>query len=324
MISKRFLCVCLGIATSLPPAVMAQNYPFKPIRVISDSASGSPGDVALRLVAPKMSTAFGQPVIVEPRTGAGGQIAANEVLKNGSDGHTILFSTALILVSKFVLKSFRLDMERDFAPISMALRGNNFLAVHKSIPVNSFREFADYAKKYPGKMSYGSNGIGSSLHIQWVGVNLAAGIDLLHVPYGSGNNSIRVTDFFVGRTLAIMSPLGAMKRQIDAGEVRVLAMMAEERNKTLPEVPSITEVLPGVRLAPGFWGFWGVAGMSPLMVNRLSGEIQKGYRDPEVIARLESLDSKPVGSTPQEFAAAIANQMRVLKDIADAAGITPQ
>ncbi|MSQ53033.1 MAG: tripartite tricarboxylate transporter substrate binding protein [Betaproteobacteria bacterium] len=312
------------IAACLPIAAIAQSYPVKPIRVVSDSASGSPGDVGLRMVTPKMSAAFGQPVIVEPRTGAGGQIAANEVLKNGADGYSILFSTSLILASKFVLKSFRLDMERDFAPISMALRGNNFMAVHKSVPANSFIEFVDFAKKNPGKLTFSSNGIGSSLHIQWVGVNVAAGIDLLHVPYGSGNNSMRVTDFFVGRTHAIMNPLGTMRRQLEAGEVRVLAMMADERNKSLPAVPAITEVLPGVKLASGFWGFWGAAEISPVIVNRLSGEIQKGYRDPEIIAKLELLDSKPVGSTPQEFAAAISSQMKVLKEIADAAGITPQ
>ncbi|MFM9969455.1 MAG: Bug family tripartite tricarboxylate transporter substrate binding protein [Burkholderiales bacterium] len=318
----RFMCV--GVLGVLPVLAAAQNYPTKPIRIISDSASGSPGDVALRLVAPKMSVGLGQPVIVEPRTGAGGQIAAGEVLKSGADGHTILFSTALILVSKFVMKSFRVDMERDFAPISLALRGNNFLAVHKSVPARNFREFVDFAKKNPGNLSFSSNGMGSSLHIQWVGVTLAAGIDLLHVPYGSGNNSMRVTDFFVGRTLAIMSPLGAMRRQLDAGEVRVLAMMADERNKSLPEVPAITEVLPGVRLATGFWGFWAALEVPPTIVNRLSGEIQKGYREPDVIARLESLDSIPVGSTPQEFALAIANQMKILKEIVGAAGITPQ
>lgn len=323
--SKPFIfcfisCVVLAAAGGVP----AQSYPNKPLRVVSDSASGSPGDVGLRLVAPRISAALGQPVIVEPRTGAGGQIAANDVLKSGVDGYSLLFSTSLILVSKFVMKSFKVDMERDFAPVSMAMRGNNFLAVHQSLPVGNFSDFVSHARRNPGTIAFSSNGLGSSLHIQWVGVTLSAGIDLLHVPYGSGNNSMRVTDFFVGRTQAILTPLGSMRRQVEAGEVRVLAMMADERNKSLPEVPAITEVLPGVRLAPGFWGFWAVAGVSPAIINRLSGEIQKGYRDPEIVARLESLDSRPVGSTSQEFAAAIGHQLKILKEIADAAKIVPQ
>ena len=118
--------------------------------------------------------------------------------------------------------------------------------------------------------------------------------------------------------------LATMRRQIEAGEVKVLAMMSEERNKALPNVPAITEILPDAKLASGFWGFWGVGGLAPTIVNRLSLEIQKGYRDPDIVAKLESIDAKPEGSTPQEFAKAIAKQMALLKELTALAGVTPQ
>ena len=314
----------LALLLAVPLAAAGQSYPSRPIRVISDSAAGSPGDVALRLATQKMTVQMGQPVVVEMRTGAGGQIAAGEVLRAGLDGYTVLYSSSLIMVSRFVMKSMKIDVQKDLAPISPAARSNNFLLVHRSVPVATLPEFIAYLKKNPGKLTYSSNGIGSSLHIQWVGFLVSTGTDMLHVPYGSGNNSMRHTDFFVGRTSAVMTNLGSVKKPLDAGDIRALAMIGDERTPSLPDVPAITEVIPNVKLATGFWGFWGPAGLPDPILTRLSGEVQKALKDPETVARLEALDIKPFSATPPEFAKAIANQMDLLRDITTAAGITPQ
>jgi tripartite-type tricarboxylate transporter receptor subunit TctC len=312
------------VAALAPLAAFAQIYPSKPIRVVSDSASGSPGDVALRLVSQRMSVSLGQPVIVEPRTGAGGQIAANEVNRTGAEGYTILFSSTQIMASKLVLKNMSIDVEKDLTPISMAARSNNFLVVHKSVPVSTMKEFLEYAKKNPGKVTFSSNGIGSSLHLQWEGVMHSAGIELMHVPYGAGNNSLRLTDFFVGRTLAVMTPYGSMTKQMESGDVKVLAMMGDERNPNMPDIPAISEVIQNAKIPTGGWGYWGAKGLAQSIVQRLATEIQRGFRDPEVAARLVTFDIKAAPSTPQEFGAFVSAQVAMLKVLAAAANITPQ
>jgi tripartite-type tricarboxylate transporter receptor subunit TctC len=317
-------CAFVLLPALAPLAAFAQSYPSKPIRVVSDSASGSPGDVALRLVSQKMSVSLGQPVIVEPRTGAGGQIAANEVNRTGAEGYTILYSSVQIMASKFVLKNMRIDVETDLTPISMAARSNNFLVVHKSVPVSTMKEFLEYAKNNPGKITFSTNGIGSSLHLQWEGVMHSAGINLMHVPYGAGNNSLRLTDFFVGRTMAVMTPYGSMTKQMDSGDVKVLAMMGDERSAHMPDIPAISEVIRNAKIPTGGWGYWGAKGLAQQIVQRLATEIQRGFRDPEVAARLVSLDIKAAPSTPQEFAAFVSAQIAMLKELAAAAGITPQ
>ncbi len=320
---------CAGLAWAAlavvgASAALAQSYPLKPIRVASDSASGSPGDVALRLVAVKMGAALGQPVVVETKTGAGGQIAATDVIRSGANGYSLLFSSSIILISRFMLKNVFVDLQRDLVPISMAARGNNFLVVHASVLANSVKELVEHARRNPGSLSFSSNGIGSSLHLQWLSFMLATDTSLLHVPYGSGNNSQRLSDFLIGRTSLVLTPYGSVKPYLEAGKVRALAMVSDQRNRQAPDVPAITEVIPNYKLFVGFWGFWGPAGLPQPIVERLSEEIQKGFRDAETAARLEALDVQAVGNTPQEFAALIRSQLLILEDLVKAAGIKPE
>src|SRR4051794_8889875 len=193
----------------------AQTFPSKPIRVVSNAAAGSPGDIALRLVAPKAAATLGQPMVVETKGGGGGQIAAADVIRSGADGYTLLYSSSMIVTSKYLLKNVTMDLQRDLVPISLSARATNLVAVHSSIPARSLRELVDYAKKNPGKLSFSSNGIGSSLHLQFIGFMVSTGTELFHVPYGTANEGLRNNDFLTGRLALSLIPYSSMKAAID-------------------------------------------------------------------------------------------------------------
>ncbi len=312
-------------AAGIGAGVNAQGFPAKPIRISSNSAAGNPGDVAVRVVGQKMSVVFGQPVLVETRVGAGGKLAATDAIKGGSDGHSLLFSSSSILISRYLLKDMTVDVQKDLVPISVAVRAdNNFMATSAQIPVTSIKDLIEYARRNPGQVSYSSNGIGSSLHLQWLGLVLAGKLDMVHVPYASGNNSQRIGDFLTGRTQAMIAPYAALKASADAGKVKMLAIVANKRNPRAPDVPGITELIPGYRLLGTFWGFWGPAGMSQAVLARLSDEIQKGFRDSDIVSKLDALDVQAAGSSPAEFAAEVREQIMFIEEFVKAAGIKPE
>jgi len=320
----RLLLLTSIASLSMPFAAQAQPYPSKAIRVISNSASGSPGDIALRLVAPKVSVALGQPVVVETKAGGGGQIAAQDVLRSSPDGYSLMYSTSMIVTSKYLLKSVTVDVLRDFAPISMAARVTNLLAVHNSVPAGNLRELIDYAKKNPGKIAISSNGIGSSLHLQWIGFMQSSGTELTHIPYGSGNEGLRNNDFLTGRTTASLIPYSSIRQAVEAKQVKILAVLGDARYKRLPEVPAVSETIPDYKFTPGFWGFFAPAATPAPIVARLSEEIQKGFRDADIVSKLESLDTEPKTNTPQEFTAVLKTFESNVAALVKAAGLTPQ
>lgn len=302
----------------------AQSWPVKPIRVVSNSAAGSPGDISLRLVAPKLSTSLGQPVVVEQKGGAGGMLAVNDVQKSGPDGYAFLFSSSLIIGGRFLLKTVTVDLHKDFIPISMASRSINMLGMHTSVPANSARELVEYAKKNPGKLSVSSNGIGSSLHLQWLGFMRNTGVDFLHVPYGSQNEAIRNNDFLTGRLSLALIPLSTMKAAMETGQVKPLAVMGDSRYKRAPDVPAITEAFPGYKLSLGFFGFYGPLGLPQPVVQRFAGEIQKAFKDPDITSKLEAIDVQAVGNTPEEFAPFLNAYVGTIAELVKAAGLQAQ
>jgi tripartite-type tricarboxylate transporter receptor subunit TctC len=309
---------------SIPAAGIAQSYPTKAIRVVSNSASGSPGDVALRLVAPKVSDALGQPVVVETKGGGGGQIAAQDVMRAGPDGYTIMYSTSMIVTSKYLLKNVTVDVMRDFVPISMAARVTNLLAIHSSVPVGSVKELVDFSKRNPGKLSFSSNGIGSSLHLQWIGFMVSTGADMFHVPYGSANEAIRNNDFLTGRTSASFIPYNSIRPHLEAGKVKVLAVIGDRRYKRLPDVPAVSEAFPDYRFTLGFWGFYGPSGIAQPVVARLSGEIQKGLKEADIVSKLEGIDVEAMGNSPEAFGQLLRNYEANVAALVKAARLEPQ
>jgi tripartite-type tricarboxylate transporter receptor subunit TctC len=202
----------LSVLLAASPA-WAQTWPSKPILVVSTASPASSGDVALRLMAAKMTASLGQPVVVELKTAARGAQAAQALAKAAADGYTITYGTSGTYVNaRFLFKNLAFDVLKDFEPISLAISSPSYVAVNAKVPVNSLKELIDYARRNPGKLEYASTGSGSVFHLTGESLKLYAGIDLLHVPYAQANFSQMINDWATGRvalwfpTYAFLAP----------------------------------------------------------------------------------------------------------------------
>ena len=281
----------------------AQQYPAKPIRVVVPFPSGGPSDIVGRVVSQKLSEAWGQPVIVDNRAGAGGVIGTEFVAKGPADGYQILHGTIGGLAVAMSLQSNRgYDTLRDFVPITQTVTVTNFLVVHPTVPAKSVRELIALAKTRPGKLNYASSGSGTGPHLAGELLKYMAGIDLTHVPYKGSAPGLTAmlsgeVDITFENSLLVMP-------HIASGKVRPLGVTGTQRSKLLPALPTIAETLPGYN-ASGWYGFVAPAATPKDVVVKLSAEMVRILRQPDVVTRLAGQGAEPVASTPDEFAAFI-------------------
>jgi len=281
----------------------AQQYPAKPIRVVVPFPSGGPSDIVGRVVSQKLSEAWGQPVIVDNRAGAGGVIGTEYVAKGPADGYQILHGTIGGLTVAMSLQPNRgYDTLRDFVPITQTVTVTNFLVVHPTVPAKSVRELIALAKTRPGKLNYASSGSGTGPHLAGELLKYMAGIDLTHVPYKGSAPGLTAmlsgeVDITFENSLLVMP-------HIASGQVRPLGVTGTQRSKLLPALPTIAETLPGYN-ASGWYGFVAPAATPKDVVVKLSAEMVRILRQPDVVTRLAGQGAEPVASTPDEFAAFI-------------------
>jgi len=281
----------------------AQQYPAKPIRVVVPFPSGGPSDIVGRVVSQKLSEAWGQPVIVDNRAGAGGVIGTEYVAKGPADGYQILHGTIGGLTVAMSLQPNRgYDTLRDFVPITQTVTVTNFLVVHPTVPAKSVRELIALAKTRPGKLNYASSGSGTGPHLAGELLKYMAGIDLTHVPYKGSAPGLTAmlsgeVDITFENSLLVMP-------HIASGKVRPLGVTGTQRSKLLPALPTIAETLPGYN-ASGWYGFVAPAATPKDVVVKLSAEMVRILRQPDVVTRLAGQGAEPVASTPDEFAAFI-------------------
>jgi len=281
----------------------AQQYPAKPIRVVVPFPSGGPSDIVGRVVSQKLSEAWGQPVIVDNRAGAGGVIGTEFVAKGPADGYQILHGTIGGLAVAMSLQSNRgYDTLRDFVPITQTVTVTNFLVVHPTVPAKSIRELIALAKTRPGKLNYASSGSGTGPHLAGELLKYMAGIDIIHVPYKGSAPGLTAmlsgeVDITFENSLLVMPHIASAK-------VRPLGVTGTQRSKLLPTLPTIAETLPGYN-ASGWYGFVAPAATPKDVVAKLSAEMVRILRQPDVVTRLAGQGAEPVASTPDEFAAFI-------------------
>ena len=308
---------------AIPIGALAQPYPAKPIRIIVPFTAGSLPDLVPRLVGEKAAPALGQPIIVENRIGAGGRIAAEAVAKAAPDGYTLLLGTATThVVAPFIVKNMPYDSFRDFTPIINGVSPNNGFVVNSSLPVNSVQEFIDYAKKNPGKVAYGSNGIGSSHHLRGEFLKMVAGIDLIHVPY-PGSNEV-VTGVVNNTVQLTFSTPSSIQQYVATGRVKLLALTMPRRVANYPNVPTLDELLPGFFSTIDWFGFFGPAGLAQPLVARLNAEFGRALAHPDIRAKFEAQSVQIIGGTPEEFAAVMKSEFAIYAKVAKAAGIKPE
>ena len=304
-------------------AAWAQPYPSKPILVVSTASPASSGDVALRLMAAKMSATLGQPVVVELKTAARGAQAAQTLARAGADGYTIIYGTSGTYVNaRFLFKNLAFDVLKDFAPISLAISSPSYVVVNAQVPVKSLQELIDYAKRNPGKLEYASTGSGSVFHLTGESLKLYAGIDLLHVPYAQANFSQMINDWATGR-VALWFPTYAFLAP-NMPKVRPLAIVDTRRSARLPGLPTVAEVVPGFQGFPAWWAFFGPAGLPSPIAERLSGEVRAALKAPDVQAKLDDLGLSTLASTPEELSAHLRREIDAVGKLVKAIGLQPE
>ena len=301
-------------------ATLAQSYPAKPVRMLTQFVAGSGGDALIRLLATPLGENLGQPVIIENRAGAGGIVAAEAVARAAPDGYAFLAATPNIPVVRVAAESkLSFDPTRDLVPLMAVAQTPSIFITHPSVPVNSYRELMEYAKKFPGKLSYGTSGVGSAHHLAAEQIRMIAGIDLVHVPYKAGQQAL--LDVVTGQIPTSWVILGEAAPLAKAGKIKVLATREEKRVAAFPDVPTVGELLPGFEPLPGWTGLFTPAGVPQPVFRRLSSDAMKALQSAEVRAKINQIGFEVSGNTPEEFAAQIKREIALTARIARAAGI---
>ena len=299
MIRTALLIASLFAATTF---VHAQNYPSRPLRMIVPTAPGGGTDFTGRLVAAKLSESLGQQVVVENRGGGGGSVGADNAAKSTPDGYTLLLgSIATHAVNPALYKKLPYDHLKDFSPVSLIGTVPNAMVVHPSVPVKSMQEFITYAKANPGKINYGSSGVGSPPHLSMELLRSMTGINLVHVPYKGAGPAL--ADLLGGQVQAMCTSLAGLINFIKSGRVRALGVTTAKRNPQLPEVPTIVESgVPGYEVTIWYAVFAPVA-TPKAIVQKLNAEMVKALNAPEMKERMALQGMDPAPSTPAELAA---------------------
>jgi len=316
-VTARIVAVVCAIAT-LPAS--AAGYPEKPIRILTPFSAGSVTDLLARPLAAKLAEAWGQPVVVDNRTGAGGSIAAEIVAKANPEGYTLLVgATGPTIINPLLVKSLGYDAQRAFTPITLTATNNLLLTVTPSLPAKSVRELIELARAKPGQLRYGSPGIGSSPHLTGELLQSMAGIDLVHVAYkGSPQYTI---DLLAGRIDFVFAAAGALLPHIKSGRLRLLAVGSASRDPAMPDVPAVNETVPGFEVV-GWYGLLTTAGTPAPVIRKLHAELVRILGEPDVKTLYANAGLETaISASPAQFAAYIASEREKWAKVVKAANI---
>ncbi len=313
----RTLCCIAALAASA--AAFAQPYPNKPIWVISPWSPGGPAEALARTVTAKMSASLGQAIVIESKPGANGEIGTASVASAQPDGYTILLShLGPTAISPALKKSLPYDPVKGFVPISQVVAGPTLLVVRNDLPVKTVKELIDHAKANPGKLAYGSVGVGSTTHLAGEMLSMTAGIETIHVPY-KGSTPI-LADLMGGRLAFAFIGISGSLSQARAGQIRAIAISTLKRSASAPDIPTVAETLPGFELN-SWYGMLAPAGTPRPIVDRLNSELVKALNMPDVVAWMNDNGLDPAPTTPEEHAAYIKAEIDKWAKIVKAANI---
>jgi tripartite-type tricarboxylate transporter receptor subunit TctC len=303
----------LALALALPAMAMAQAWPAKPIRVVVPSPPGGPPDLIIRMLAPKMN--LGQPLVIENRAGAGGIVGTAYVAKTPADGYTWLFTTASHVNTPPFNDNVPFDPVKDFTHVTLAAQNfGQALIVPPSAPYKTVQELVAYARQNPGKLNYGSAGIGTASHIPAELMKAMAGVDIVGVQY-KGVAEV-MTDVMTGRIDLFFVGTQVAAQQAHAGKVKVLALTGAKRWKGLPDVPTMQESgFAGYNLINWF-GLWLPAGAPREIVNRIHGEVVKALADADVKQQFDAQGLEGVGMPPADFARFVEHEAEFINELA--------
>ncbi len=322
MLNSRAVPTALTLIAGLLLAsqAVAQAFPVKPIRFVVGFPPGGATDTVTRAIAPKMSEALGQPVMVENNGGASGLIASQLVARSAPDGYTILLNTTGgHLIRPFVEKDTPLDPLRDFTAITQLIESVFAIAANPVTGPKSLEDLVEQARRYPGKLAYGTAGLGTETHLLMETIGQIIKGPMQVVPYKGGGPA--VNDLLGGQIPLVTQPVVTFLQHARAGKVRILAVILPKRWETLPDVPTVTEIIPGFVKPAGGAGVWGPAKIPPPIALRLQGAMAFALKDPLVSDGLKAQGQIPVGNTPTEFAEALRQSSALFGQMVKAAGL---
>ena len=297
---KTLRLVCLALSALLLAGTASAAYPDRPITLIVPWAPGGSTDILARAIAEQLTKSMGQPVLVENKAGASGNIGSNMVAKAKPDGYTLLIgSMSTHAMNPALMANMPFKGADDFTPIALVANVINTMVINPSVPARNVQEFIAYAKANPGKLAYASAGGGSTNHLSAEMFNKAAGIQMLHVPYKGGAPA--VLDTVANQTQVLFSAGTQTLSHVKAGKLRLLAVTEPHRSALLKDVPTVAETLPGYEMSV-WYAVFGPAGMPHELVTRLNAEINKALAVPEVRVRMDAMGVELVDSTPEQLA----------------------
>jgi len=319
MLVRIAASLALALAAS---AAHAQAWPNKPIKMIVPFPAGGPTDVLTRSLSDKLSTALGQPVVVDNKPGAGGTIGSDLAAKSPNDGYTLLMATGSTHSVGPYLQKLPYDPVKDFVPVVYVGYATNIMLISPKVPVKSVREFIELAKKDPYKYNYSTSGIGSVAHLTAEMFAAQAGIKLTHVPYKG--TQLSIPDLAQGSVSILFDSVMTAKPHLDSGRLNALGISSLQRSELVPNLPTIDE--SGLK---GFdsWNYFGVfapAGTPKAIVDRVNAEMNKILRDPAIKDRFRQLGFDISGGTPQDFAAVIASESAKWSKVIHDANVKPE
>ncbi len=307
------LLACLNAA--------AQTFPAKPIRLVVPFAAGGGNDLLARIISQELVKKWGQPVIVENKPGAGGNIGADFVAKAAPDGYTLLLGTNTLAMAPFISKAIPFDVQKDLAPVAMLTATPFMVVVNPALPVKSIAELIAYARANPGKLSYATPGIGTPHHLGTELFKTMTGTFMVHIAYRGSVPAL--TDVISGQVQVMWATINAAIPQANAGKVRGLAIAELRRLASMKDMPTVAETLPGYEVS-AWYAVFARSGTPPPVVEQLSAELQRIYSEREVIERLAPLGYKPATGGPGPLAATLASDLKKWEKVVRDAGIKPE
>lgn len=320
-ITRRGALGALGLV-ALPQMARAQaTFPDQPIRMIVPFAAGGPADLIARVTARVMSERLGKPIVVDSRAGAGGAIGVDAAAKARADGHTVVMaSSGAIVILPHLQRSMPYDVQRDLAPISQVLAVPQIIATAPNLGPKTLAELVAMAKARPGQLSFGSAGVGSSLHMAGELLKIRAGIDIVHIPYRGAAPA--VTDLLAGRIQMLAADVPALLSHVRAGSVPALAVTSETRLGILPDLPTAIEAGVPNMVSETWYGLLGPAGIPADRLAMLTGAVQAALADAQTREALIAQGGRVVGSNPEDFAAFIRQTSATWAEVVRANNIT--
>ncbi len=297
---RQFLRLGTGVVawTAMPHIAKAQSYPARTVHLIVGFAAGNTTDMIARLMGQRLSASLNQPFVIENRPGAGSYMGLQAVARAAADGYTLLLVTSTNAIGVSLADKLDANFIRDIAPVGSIGRVPSVMVVNPSVPAGSVPEFIAFAKANPGKINMASTGIGNFSHVSGELFKMLAGIDMVHVPYRGASSAL--VDLFEGRVQVMFDTLPASIEHIRSGQVRALAVGSATRSQLLPDVPAMSDFVPGYE-ANGWYGIGVPKKTRTEIVEKLNREINAALIDPGITARFAELGTTPLGGSPDDF-----------------------